>query len=52
MVWVTSDGIEELSCDRLPASGERLQVIGIGNYAWLMKIINSLLKDLNLKISM
>ena len=26
MVWVTSDGIKKLSCDRLPALGERLQV--------------------------
>ena len=26
MVWVTSDAIKKLSCDRLPASRERLQV--------------------------
>ena len=26
MVRVTSDGIKKLSCDRLPASRERLQV--------------------------
>ena len=26
MVWVTSDGIKKLSCDRLPVLRERLQV--------------------------
>ena len=27
VVWVTSDGVKKLSCDRLPALRERLQVI-------------------------